>query len=420
MSAPRCGAPEDHESPTVAAVLRRFLSAFHSCTPASPHALQVLRRLSRCHTGQLGWALWQCERCQRPHWRPLGCGDRHCPECTSRAREAWLGKQRAALLPVRYYHWVFTLPAALRPLALQNPKAIYSLLFDSASQTLLQFGEERLGVRLGVTALLHTWGQNLMDHPHVHCLVTGGGLVTSPGPSPEWRGPKQSRYLFPVQAVAAMFRGKFLAGLKALRAEGKLEFHGRLKPLAEPVVWGRTLGALHGAKWVVFGKGSVAGPDCVLEYLGRYTHRVAISNGRIVRVDDRTVTFRYKDYRGGDALKEMTLDGVEFVRRLSLHILPAGFTKIRHYGILGNNRRATSVLLARAALENSRWRLDASPAPAAAALPKRKPGGCPHCTSDEIVCLGRLDAHGRFHAVRRGVASLLAKTTPVPAIQDSS
>lgn len=399
MSAPRCGAPD--EATTVAAVLRRFLSVFAARASASPHVLKILRRLSRCHTGQLGWALWQCERCQRPHWRPLGCGDRHCPECTSRAREAWLDTQRAALLPVRYFHWVFTLPSALRPLALQNQKAIYSLLFDAASQTLLQFGEERLGARIGITALLHTWGQNLMEHPHLHCLVTGGGLAIPSGPSPQWRGPRQAQYLFPVQAVAAMFKGKFLAALKALNADGKLEFHGRLKPLADPAVWERTLGALHGAKWVVFGKGSVAGPECVLDYLGRYTHRVALSNGRIVSADDRTVTFRYKDYRDHNTLKEMTLDGVEFVRRLSLHILPPGFTKIRHYGILGNNRRAKAIPLAREALEKSPWRLDAAPVKLAP-KPKAEPSVCPECGSDDIVCMGRLEADGRFIPMARG------------------
>lgn len=176
------------------------------------------------------------------------------------------------------------------------------MLFSAAAETLLQFGEERLGARLGVTALLHTWGQNLLEHPHMHCLVTGGGLVTKPGQPPEWRGPKQAHYLFPVQAVAAMYRGKFLAGLEALRTRGELGFHGRLELWRDPAVWARTLGALRGSKWVVFGKGSVAGPESVLEYLGRYTHRVAISNGRILRMDKRTVTFRYKDYRDGDRL----------------------------------------------------------------------------------------------------------------------
>lgn len=419
MPAPQCGAPDRQDTPSVAAVLRRFLPDFTQRTPVSPHILKILRRLSRCFTGKLGWALWQCERCSAPHWRPLGCGDRHCPQCTTRAREAWLEKQRRAILPVRYYHWVFTLPAVLRPLALQNPKAIYTLLFAAAAETLLQFGEQRLGVCLGVTALLHTWGQNLGEHPHLHCLVTGGGLVIQPGRPPEWRGPKQAQYLFPVQAVAALYQGKFLAGLDALRAEGALQFHGRLQSWRDPAVWERTLGALRGSKWIVFGKGSVAGPESVLEYLGRYTHRVAISNGRIVRMDEKSVTFRFKDYRDASRLKEMTLAGVEFVRRLSLHILPPGFTKIRHYGILGNNRRATLVPLARQALEHSPWRLDSPPL---TRTPPRKPeaSACPRCGSDDIVCLGRLDASGRFTALRPGALRLRLVVGKPPAIQDSS
>ena len=419
MPTPHCGAPGGGEGLSVGEVLRRFLPDFLAHSPASPQVSKVLRRLSRCHTGQLGWALWQCERCATPHWRPLGCGDRHCPRCTSRARENWLEKQRQALLPVRYYHWVFTLPAALRPLALQNQKPIYTLLFEAASATLLQFGGERLGARLGVTALLHTWGQNLIEHPHLHCIVTGGGLALEPGPTPVWRGPKQARYLFPVRAVAAMFQGKFLAGLKALRDAGSLEFHGRLEPWRDPGVWNRTLGVLHGIKWNVFGKGSVAGPESVLEYLGRYTHRVAISNGRLVRMDRQTVTFRYKDYRDADRLKEMSLPGGEFVRRLSLHILPAGFTKIRHYGILGNNQRAAQVPLARAALEHSRWRLESAPVKRTP-LPKPETQGCPRCGSEDLLCLGRLGADGRFIALRRGTLAVRLRAGQPPGIHDSS
>jgi hypothetical protein len=321
------------------------------------------------------------------------------------------------LLPVRYYHWVFTLPAGLRPLALQNQKAIYTLLFNAASETLLQFGEERFGVRLGVTALLHTWGQNLFEHPHLHCLVTGGGLSLS-DPA-QWVGPKQARYLFPVQAVAAMFKGKFLAGLQALRASGKLEFHGQLKLWTDPVVWERTLAALGGAKWIVFGKGSVVGPEAVLEYLGRYTHRVAISNGRLLRMDSRTVTFRYKDYNSNGTLREMTLAGPEFVRRLSLHILPSGFTKIRHYGLLGNNRRAKMIPVARTTLEKSKWRMELAPAPAVPKS-KAKPRVCETCGSEDLICLGQYDAGGDFHALRRGAKLVFLRVGLPPKALDSS
>ncbi|HAB16594.1 MAG TPA: IS91 family transposase [Verrucomicrobiales bacterium] len=408
MPAPHGGAPGF--SLSVAEVVRRFLPGL----PLAPHPQRVLRRLERCHTGQHGWSLWQCEACAAAHWRPLGCGDRHCPECTGRAREAWLQRQHEALLPVRYYHWVFTLPAVLRPLALQNPEEIYTLLFDAASATLLEFGQERFGVRLGITALLHTWGQNLMDHPHLHCLVTGGGL-TAENP-PQWRGPKQAQYLFPVQAVAKMFAGKFLAGLAALRPELPLE--GSLRAWRDPAVWQRTMAALHGTKWIVFAKGSVVGPESVLQYLGRYTHRVAISNGRLLRMDERTVTFRYKDYRKGEVIREMTLAGTEFVRRLSLHILPPGFTKIRHYGILGNNRRAQDIPRARAALEHSPWRQELSPSPPTPPPPPA-PATCPRCGGEDLICVGRLESNGRFLPLQRG-ARRLRLSAGEPPVCDSS
>lgn len=414
MTAPHGGAPGAQRPLTVAAVLRRFLPGFLTRGPVSPHTAKVLRRLSLCHTGELGWALWQCDHCQGAHWRPLGCGDRHCADCQIRPRQAWLEKQRRALLPVRYFHWVFTLPAGLRPLALQNQQAIYTLLFECASATLLQFGQERLGARLGITALLHTWGQTLGEHPHLHCLVTGGGLVSPPEDPPVWSGPKQAQYLFPVRAVAAMFAGKFLAGLQVLRATG------RLQSWRDPAQWASVLSSWRQAKWVVFGQGSVVGPEAVLDYLGRYTHRVALSNGRLLRLDQRTVTFRYKDYRQEGALRESTLDGVEFVRRLSLHILPSGFTKIRHYGILGNNQRARQLPLARLALQNSPWRWEKPPPVSERPpAPAPEPARCPRCGSDELTCVGRLDWTGRFFGQQRGALRLRLRTGE-PWVQDSS
>ena len=419
MASPHGGPPPHQNPPTVAAVLRQFLPEFLARTPVSPHLAQVLRRLSRCGTGQLGWALWECELCAQTHWRPLGCGDRHCTQCQARPRQTWLDQQRQALLPVRYYHWVFTLPALLRPLALQNPKALYTLLFDAAAATLLQFGHERFGARLGLTALLPTWGQNLIDHPHLHCLVTGGGLLSTPGQPPQWRGPKQARYLFPVHAVAKLFAGKFLARLQALRTQGQLQFHGRLEAWRDPAAWERALGTLRATKWVVFAKGSVAGPESVLDYLGRYTHRVAITNARLVHWDTREVTFRYKDYRQGAMTRQMSLDGVEFLRRFSLHILPPGFTKIRHYGILGNNQRAKLVPLARTALARSPWHLETAPA-TATLRPTPEPPRCSNCGSDALICVGRLDADGDFTGLRRGAIRVRLRAGEPPALLDSS
>jgi len=375
---------------TVAQVLQAFLPEYLRGHSVPAHHLKVLRRLARCRSGQLGWTVWRCQQCQRSHWRPNGCGDRHCPSCQHQLSAQWLQRQRQALLPVRYFHWVFTLPASLRPVAYQNPAALYQLLFDSASAALLQFGRERLGAALGLTAILHTWGQNLMHHPHLHCLVTGGGLTRDR----IWIGPKQARWLFPVKAVAKMFRGKFCAGLRQLHAAGKLQFHGTLLPLQRPSAFAQRLRQLQTQRWVVFAKGSVVGPDAVLDYLGRYTHRVAISNSRLRALDStaRTVTFTYTDYADGHRRKLMTLSAVEFIRRFLLHLLPPSFTKIRHYGLLANHRRAQQVPLARAALEHSPWRFQPKNPPQANPPPPSLV--CPHCQSPRIQCLARIDSSG--------------------------
>jgi hypothetical protein len=377
---------------TVAQVLKVFLPQYLDRYSLPAHHLKVLRRLARCRSGQLGWTVWQCQQCHRSHWRPHGCGDRHCPSCQHQRSLQWLQQQRTALLPVRYFHWVFTLPAFLRAVILQNPAALYRLLFESASATLLQFGQERFQVELGITAILHTWGQNLMNHPHLHCLVTGGGLTAQN----TWAGPKQARWLFPVRAVADLFRGKFCAGLLQLHCTGKLQFHGELQHLQAASAFATLLRQAASGRWVVFAKGSVVGPDCVLDYLGRYTHRVAIANGRLRTLDPsaRTVCFTYKDYPDANRIKVMNLTGVEFIRRLLLHVLPPGFTKIRHYGLLGNNRRTLKIPLARAALEKSPLRFE--PQPTQRPNPKPQlPILCPHCQGTKVHCIGRIDASGK-------------------------
>ncbi len=408
MSCPSGPAPEL----TVAQVVQVFLPEYRDRYALPAHPLKVLRRLAQCRSGALGWTVWQCQQCQRTHWRPHGCGDRHCPSCQHQRTLAWLAQQRAALLPVRYFHWVFTLPAPLRPLALQNPAALYGLLFDSASAALLQFGHERFRAELGLTAVLHTWGQNLMHHPHLHCLVTGGGLTAQN----TWAGPKQPRWLFPLHAVARRFQGKFCAGLLRLYAAGQLHFHGQLQPLADPATFTALLRQVRSRRWVVFAKGSVVGPDAVLDYLGRYTHRVAISNGRLRGLDPtaRAVSFAYKDYADGHRLKTMTLPGTEFIRRLALHLLPRGFTKIRHYGLLGNNRRRQRVPLGRAALQTSPWRFvpKTDPPPTSAPTP---PLACPHCQATDLRCLGRVERSGILRLFARARLSLL-----LPAFADSS
>jgi Putative transposase/Transposase zinc-binding domain len=378
---------------TLAKVLEVFLPEYLQGRCVPTHQLKVLRRLCRCRSPQLGWTVWQCQKCRRSHWRPNGCGDRHCPSCQHQLSHHWLQRQRQALLPVRYFHWVFTLPAKLRPLALQNPQPLYDLLFQSASATLLQFGQQRFGAELGITAILHTWGQNLMDHPHLHCLVTGGGLTAQN----TWAGPKQARWLFPVHAVGHVFRAKFCAGLLQLHSTGRLQFHGALQSLSPTAAFIQLLGQLQAQRWVVFAKGSVVGPDHVLNYLGRYTHRVAISNSRLRALDlqARTLSFTYKDYADASRLKTLTFSGVEFIRRFLLHVLPRGFTKIRHYGLLRNNQRAQRVALARAALEQSplRFAPKTSAPPDAPAPPSL---ACPHCQATSLRCVARIDASGKW------------------------
>jgi hypothetical protein len=302
-------------------------------------------------------------------------------------------RQRQALLPVRYFHWVFTLPAKLRPLALQNPEPLYSLLFESASATLLHFGQQRFGAELAITAILHTWGQNLMHHPHLHCLVSGGGLT----PQNAWAGPKQARWLFPVRAVGQVFRAKFCAGLLQLQASGQLQFQGALQSLSQAAALAQLLRQLQAQRWVVFAKGSVVGPDHVLDYLGRYTHRVAITNSRLRPLDAqaRTVAFTYKDYSDANRLKTLSLSGIEFLRRFLLHVLPQGFTKIRHFGLMANNRRQRCVQLAKAALEKSPFRFESKTprAPVASASPSMR---CPHCQATTLRCVARIDASGKW------------------------
>lgn len=322
-----------------------------------------------------------------------------------------VGQVLRAFLPE--YLRTHALPAPLRPWALQNPALLYALLFEAASATLRQFGQERFGAVLGITAILHTWGRNLMDHPHLHGLVTGGGLTAQN----TWAGPKQVRWLLDVHAVAAMFEGKFSAGLLQRHATGQLQFHGKREPLREAAAFAQFLRQLREKKWNLFAKGSVAGADAVLNYLGRYTHRVALADGRGRTLDAaaQTVTFAYKDYADADRRKEMTLTGDEFVRRFCLHLLPAGFTKIRHYGLLGNNARKKCIPQARAALENSPWRfapkaIQAAPTPAPPQI--RRGQVCPFCQSRELPALARISGRGGIVWSRLPLAQKFPRPPP--------
>jgi hypothetical protein len=317
------------------------------------------------------------------------CGDRHCPRCLAAKSRHWLTQQTRSLLPTTYYHCVFTLPEDLNRLVLLNPAHLYPLLFDAAAQSLLQFGHNRLGGDLGISAVLHTWGQQLNFHPHLHCIVTGGALSSD---GQHWRSPKQAKFLFPVKAVGALFRGKFLDGLKGLLEGGQLPLSD--PSLADPRVRQRWFSKLYAQSWVVYAKRPFGGPEQVLNYLANYTHRVALSNRRIVAVDEQaqTVTFTWRDYRQGGQVKPLTLSAHEFLRRFTHHILPAGLVRIRHYGILSNNRRTRDIPRARALLERRQRSAPTLPKPT---LPE--PMLCPHCGQKGLRWIGFIDAQGRTH-----------------------
>ena len=371
--------------PSLAEVLRLGLGVAPARLPP-PH-WKILRALLACRTPALGGHRYWCQDCEQTHFVPHSCRNRHCPVCQGQAARAWLEQQEAALLPVPYFHLVFTLPHALNPLIRQNQRALYRLLFDAASQTLLEFGQNRFGAQVGITAVLHTWSQTLLDHYHLHCIATGGGLTPE---GSRWV-PAPPHYLFPVTALSVVFRGKFSAGLQQLYAEGGLEFHGQLAPLAGRRAFQGLMREATRRAWVVYAKRPFAGPRQVLAYLSRYTHRVAISPSRLrhLNVQDQTVTFGWKDYADGARRKLMTLGAGEFVRRFCLHLLPARFVKIRHYGLLGNHQRQNKLAQVRALIAPSAQAPEPAPALVelqATATPPLPPPGpvCPFCGSQRL------------------------------------
>jgi hypothetical protein len=301
----------------------------------------VLRAIAQCRTAALGGHVEACESCGTTRIAYNSCRNRHCPKCQGAARAQWLAAQQALLLPVEYFHLVFTLPHELNALLRVNPRRLYALLFRAAAATLQTFAQDpkHLGAELGVTAILHTWGQSLTQHVHLHCVVTGGGL----SPDGQRWVSARTRFLFPVCALSQLFRGKFLAGLRRLRRGQRLTFAGDSAPLAQPATWTRWLDQLQATPWVVYAKPPFGGPERVLKYLSRYTHRVAISNDRLVFVGDGVVRFRWKDYADGSRVKVMTLTGDEFLRRLLLHVVPRGFMRIRHFGLLANCQRTAKL-----------------------------------------------------------------------------
>lgn len=299
-------------------------AARHPLNRAQRRALAAIRS---CRTASLGGHVEACDTCGQLKISYNSCRNRHCPKCQTLTKERWIAARKADLLNVGYFHCVFTLPDSLNALALQNPRVVYDLLFRAAAETLAELAADRkyLGAAIGLTAILHTWGQNLTFHPHLHCVVPGGGLT----PAGQWRAAGK-RFFLPVKVLSRKFRGKFLALLQA----ATLEFWGDLAPLRDPMAFRAWLAPLYAREWVVYCKPPFRNAGRVLEYLGRYTHRVAIANSRIVSLVNGRVAFRWRDYRDGNRQKLMTLDADEFLRRFLLHVLPPGFTRIRHYGLL--------------------------------------------------------------------------------------
>jgi hypothetical protein len=332
----------------VADILRVHADDFCQRHRISAEQAVVLRHLRSCRTAALGGHIDACARCGYARISYNSCRDRHCPKCQGQQRADWVERRLERLLPVAYYHVVFTLPDTLNPLMLGHAKLLYDLLFRAASETVLELAADprRLGAQVGLTAVLHTWGQKLLFHPHLHCVVTGGGLAPD---GQRWLATRPG-YLLPVKVLGRLFRGKFLAGLKHLYDAGRLRLQGSVAALAVAPVFRRWLTALYRQDWVVYAKRPFAGAKQVFAYLGRYSHRVAISNSRLVALDNGGVTFAWKDYADAQQTKLLRLAADEFIRRFLLHVLPRRFVRIRHYGLLAGRNVPTKLARCRVLL----------------------------------------------------------------------
>lgn len=382
--------------PEVADVIRNYGAAYRERYRPSNEQQRVLTDLAQCRTAALGGHLKKCDRCG--HEVPVynSCRNRHCPKCQGAARASWLEARQQELLDVEYFHVVFTLPQELAPLALQNRRIVYGVLFRAVSETLLTLGRDpnHLGAEIACLVILHTWGQNLHHHPHLHCVVPGGGL--SPDKK-RWVSCPDGFFL-PVRVLSRLFRGKFLAELQTAWEHRQLGFHGRLHDLEHPKAWEAFLEPLRNKDWVVYAKPPFAGPEQVLKYLARYTHRVAISNHRIDSLDDAKVTFRYKDYAHRNLERTMSLDAVEFLRRFLLHVLPRGFMRIRYYGFLANRNRGENLQRVRQLLSDEPG-MNPNEMSGPQPPPGNRPGEptdpleiCPQCKKGRLVVIAPIGA----------------------------
>jgi predicted RNA-binding Zn-ribbon protein involved in translation (DUF1610 family) len=340
---------------------------------------KALNAILRCRTAALGGHIDQCSRCGKRVLSYNSCRNRHCPKCQANARHRWLEARRAELLPTRYVHVVFTLPHELAPLALVNKKVVYKLLFAASADTLLEVARDPrfLGAEIGFFSVLHTWNQKLEHHPHVHCVVPEGGVAPD---GSRWVRPRY-RFFLPVKVLGKVFRGKFLEILRSAFAAGELRFAGRMRCLSAPRAFGALLRQSCRSKWVVYAKRPFGGPEHVLEYLGNYTHRIAISNHRLVGLEDGAVSFRWRDSAHKNKKRVMTLRVEEFLRRFFLHVLPRGFVRIRHFGLFTNRLRKASLALCRTLLAEAA----AAPIVIAAASASATFWTCPDCGGVMVV-----------------------------------
>lgn len=344
--------------------------------------LKAFRAVQNCRTAALGGHIDACPGCgYQPAISYNSCRNRHCPKCQAQARQRWLAAREREVLPTNYFHVVFSVPHELNVFALENPRAFYDLLFTASAASALEIAAnpERLGAEIGILAILHTWGQNLLLHPHVHCVIPAGGL----SPDHQRWVSSRRRFLLPVKALQRVFRGKFIDGLKRLYRRKKLGCTGPAAIFGEQKQFAKLVGRLRRQGWIVYVKPAFGGPLQVLRYLGRYTHRVAISNHRLLSFNGERVTFRWRDYAHGNKSHVMTLDAVEFLRRFFLHILPNGFVRIRHFGFLANRFRAERLALCRKLLAC------ATAEPAATSPTVASPYRCPRC-GGPMITLKRL------------------------------
>jgi hypothetical protein len=387
----------------VADIFRRHGGAWRTANAGHVSLTQrrVMTAIEICRTAALGGHVERCDDCGHTRIAYNSCRNRHCPKCQWSAAARWLADREAELLPVPYYHVVFTLPSAVGAIAYQNKAKVYGLLFSAAAETLTTIAADRkhLGARIGVTAVLHTWGQNLDHHPHVHCIVPGGG--TSPDGT-RWV-PCRPGFFLPVRVLSRLFRRLFLDGLQALHQAGQLQFFTDLIGLKDAGAFRTYLAPLRSTEWVVYAKRPFAGPAQVLAYLARYTHRVAIGNSRLVKLDDQQVSFRWKDYRanGRSKHKVMRLAAGEFMRRFLLHVLPDGFHRIRHYGLFANGHRGDKIALCRKLLDAAPPSIDCK---ATTANDLTQPPPCP-CCGGHMKIIESFDGAASTRNRRRGFDS---------------